>query len=103
MATIQQFKLREHNSGSFIETVYGIIRSSSGKLTSKDLDQIIGNKQEVRLAITRLTVQGRIKRIRGFGKRGIEYFYKDVAGQPQKPKLEQTDAATSSFERLEPF
>jgi DNA-binding transcriptional regulator PaaX len=103
MATIQQFKLREHNSGSFIETVYGIIRSSSGKLTSKDLDQIIGNKQEVRLAITRLTVQGRIKRIRGFGKRGIEYFYKDVAGQPQKPKLEQTDAAISSFERLEPF
>jgi DNA-binding transcriptional regulator PaaX len=102
MAAIQQFKLRENRSGSFIEVVYAIIRSSSGKLTSKDLDRIIGNKQDVRLAITRLTVQGRIKRIRGFGKRGIEYFYKDIAGQPQKPKLEQTDA-TTSFERLEPF
>jgi hypothetical protein len=26
---------------------------------------MIGNKQDVRLAITRLTVQGRIKRVRG--------------------------------------
>jgi hypothetical protein len=41
----------------------------------------------VRFAITRLTVQGRIKRIRGFGKVGIEYFYKDVASLP-KPKMQ---------------
>jgi DNA-binding transcriptional regulator PaaX len=96
MATIQQFKLRGNSSNSFIETVYAIIRSRSGKLTSKDLDQMIGSKQDVRLAITRLTVQGRIKRVRGFGKMGIEYFYKDIAGQPQKPKLEQTSATTAS-------
>ena len=96
MATIQQFKLRGNSSNSFIETVYAIIRSRSGKLTSKDLDQMIGSKQDVRLAITRLTVQGRIKRVRGFGKMGIEYFYKDIAGQPQKPKLEQTSATTVS-------
>jgi hypothetical protein len=51
---------------------------------------MIGNKQDVRLAITRLTVQGRIKRVRGFGKRGIEYFYKDIAHQAQKTKLKQT-------------
>ena len=95
MATIQQFKLRGNSSNSFIETVYAIIRSRSGKLTSKDLDQMIGSKQDVRLAITRLTVQGRIKRVRGFGKMGIEYFYKDIAGQPQKPKLEQTSATTT--------
>jgi hypothetical protein len=103
MATIQQFKLR-NGSGSFIETVYAIIRSRSGKLTSKDLDQMIGNKQDVRLAITRLTVQGRIKRIRGFGKIGIEYFYKDIASQPQKPNLEQIGTTiTSPFEHREPF
>ena len=96
MATIQQFKLRGNSSNSFIETVYAIIRSRSGKLTSKDLDQMIGSKQDVRLAITRLTVQGRIKRVRGFGKMGIEYFYKDIAGHPQKPKLEQTSATTVS-------
>ena len=91
MATIQQFKLRAGNSSSsFIEMVYDIIKERSGTLTSKDLDHMIGNKQDVRLAITRLTVQGRIKRVRGFGKKGIEYFYKDIAGQPQKPELQQS-------------
>lgn len=88
MATIQQFKFKNGSVG-LIETVYAVIRSKSGKVTSKDLDQLIGNKQDVRFAITRLTVQGRIKRVRGFGKVGIEYFYKDVAGQPQKSKIEQ--------------
>ncbi|HEX7031675.1 MAG TPA: hypothetical protein VF172_01620 [Nitrososphaera sp.] len=83
MATIQQFKFK-NGSASLIETVYSIIKSKSGKITSKDLDQLIGNKQDVRFAITRLTVQGRIKRIRGFGKVGIEYFYKDIASEPQQ-------------------
>lgn len=91
MATIQQFKLGDNGSSGFIDKVYAIIRNRSGKVTSKDLDQMIGNKQYVRLAITRLTVQGRIKRVRGFGKRGIEYFYKDTARQPQKTNLEQTN------------
>jgi len=90
MATIQQFKFKGNGSAGLIETVYSIVRSKSGKVTSKDLDQMIGNKQDVRFAITRLTVQGRIKRIRGFGKVGIEYFYKDIAGQPhQNMRLEQ--------------
>ncbi|HJU35086.1 MAG TPA: hypothetical protein VJ695_08185 [Nitrososphaera sp.] len=84
MATIQQFKLRSNGSSSFIDKVYTIIRNKSGKVTSKDLDQMIGNKQDVRLAITRLTVQGKIKRVRGFGKMGIEYFYKDIDRQQQK-------------------
>jgi DNA-binding transcriptional regulator PaaX len=90
MATIQQFKLRSNSSNGFIDKVYAIISNRSGKITSKDLDQMIGNKQDVRLAITRLTVQGRIKRVRGFGKRGIEYFYKDIAHQAQKTKFKQT-------------
>jgi DNA-binding transcriptional regulator PaaX len=90
MATIQQFKLGANSSAGLIETVYSIIKSKSGRVTSKDLDHLIGNKQEVRFAITRLTVQGKIKRVRGFGKVGIEYFYKDIAGQPQKPKVQAT-------------
>ncbi|MDQ3718892.1 MAG: hypothetical protein M3311_07060, partial [Thermoproteota archaeon] len=91
MATIQQFKLRSNSSSRFIDTVYNIIKSRSGKVTSKDLDQIIGNKQYVRLAITRLTVQGRIKRVRGFGNMGIEYFYKDIDNnhQQQEQRLRQ--------------
>jgi hypothetical protein len=94
MATIQQFRFKNGPSG-LIETVYAAIRNKSGKVTSKDLDHLIGNRQDVRFAITRLTVQGRIKRIRGFGKVGIEYFYKDVASEQRRPKaLEEEQAAT---------
>lgn len=88
MATIQQYKFKNSSAG-LIETVYAAIRSKSGKVTSKDLDQLIGSKQDVRFAITRLTVQGRIKRIRGFGKVGIEYFYKDIASEQRKRPAEQ--------------
>ena len=86
MATVQQFRFKNGSAG-LIETVYATIRNKSGKVTSKDLDHLIGNKQDVRFAITRLTVQGRIKRVRGFGKVGIEYFYKDIASEPSKPKV----------------
>ncbi|MBD0298897.1 MAG: hypothetical protein ICV82_01100 [Nitrososphaera sp.] len=97
MATIQQFKLRGNGSSRFIDRVYAIIRNRSGKVTSKDLDQMIGNKQYVRLAITRLTVQGRIKRVRGFGKMGIEYFYKDIDRQQQKTRRDKRSTITSSY------
>ncbi len=97
MATIQQFKLRGNDSSRFIDRVYAIIRNRSGKVTSKDLDQMIGNKQYVRLAITRLTVQGRIKRVRGFGKMGIEYFYKDIDRQQQKTRRVKRSTSTSSY------
>ena len=97
MATIQQFKLRSNGSSGFIDKVYTIIRNRSGKVTSKDLDQIIGNKQDVRLAITRLTVQGKIKRVRGFGKMGIEYFYKDIDRQQQKTSRSKQGTTVSSY------
>ena len=96
MATIQQYKIKGNGSAGLIETVYAIIKSRSGRVTSKDLDTLVGNKQDVRFAITRLTVQGRIKRIRGFGKVGIEYFYKDIASSPSKPK--QASDATAVVE-----
>jgi len=81
MASIvqQQFRVRNGNS-DLVESVYAIVKGRSGKVTSKDLDELIGNKQDVRFAITRLTVQGRIKRVRGFGRVGIEYYYKDIVG-----------------------
>ncbi len=98
MATIQQFKLGSNSSSRFIDRVYTIIRNRSGKVTSKDLDQIIGNKQDVRLAITRLTVQGRIKRVRGFGEIGIEYFYKDIDHQQQQQqKTGRSKRSTSTY------
>lgn len=95
MATIQQFRFNKNNgSAGLIETVYSVIKSKSGKVTSKDLDHLVGNKQDVRFAITRLTVQGRIKRVRGFGKVGIEYFYKDIASAPQKQRMQ---VSTTTF------
>ena len=98
MATIQQFKLGSNSSSRFIDRVYTIIRNRSGKVTSKDLDQIIGSKQDVRLAITRLTVQGRIKRVRGFGEIGIEYFYKDIDHQEQQQqKTGRSKRSTSTY------
>ena len=97
MATIQQFKLSGNSSSRFIDRVYAIIRDRSGKVTSKDLDQMIGNKQDVRLAITRLTVQGRIKRVRGFGKMGIEYFYKDIDRQQQETGRGKRSTSISSY------
>jgi hypothetical protein len=97
MATIQQFKLRGNEYSGFIDKVYTIIRNRSGEVTSKDLDQIIGNKQDVRLAITRLTVQGKIKRVRGFGKMGIEYFYKDIYRQQQKTTRSKHSTSASSY------
>lgn len=99
MATIQQYRFKGNGSAGLIETVYAIIKSRSGKVTSKDLDNVVGNKQDVRFAITRLTVQGRIKRIRGFGKVGIEYFYKDIASRPEKskPAVEQSITGSSWY------
>lgn len=96
MATIQQFKFKGNGSLGLIETVYDIIKSNSGKVTSKDLDEVVGNKQEVRFAITRLTVQGRIKRVRGFGKVGIEYFYKDIVNETLRPKVKMASSTTTT-------
>lgn len=72
MASLAQAK------SELIERVHSIIRENSGKIRSKDLDDIIGDKMDVRFALTRLTVLGRISRKRDFGARGVEYYYHDV-------------------------
>ena len=41
MATIQQYKFKGNGSAGLIETVYAIIKSRSGKVTSKDLVALI--------------------------------------------------------------
>jgi hypothetical protein len=42
-----------------------------------------------------LTVQGKIKRVRGFGKMGIEYFYKDIDRQQHKTRSKHSTSASS--------
>ncbi|MDP9289212.1 MAG: hypothetical protein M3P08_13585 [Thermoproteota archaeon] len=61
------------------ELVYSIVRNNSGKVTGKQLEREIGSRYEVRYAITRLTKEGRIKRIRGFGVDRVEFFYQVVS------------------------
>jgi hypothetical protein len=72
MALVQQSR------NELIERVYSIISENSGKIKSTDLDRILGDKTDVRFAITRLTVLGRISRKRELGSRGIDYVYHDV-------------------------
>ena len=58
------------------EQIFSIISRHSGQIRAADLDGIFRNKNKVRSAITRLTTEKRIKRIKGFGKEsGIAYFY----------------------------
>jgi hypothetical protein len=75
MTSIQLGKSSKYDS---TELVYSIIRNNSGKVTGKQLEREIGNRYDVRYAITRLTKEGRIKRVRGFGVDRIEFYYLDI-------------------------
>jgi hypothetical protein len=70
--------LVEQSKKDLIETVYSVIKAKSGMIRSLDLVHTFGNKHDVRFAISRLTVMGRVRRRRGFGRSGIEYFYHDT-------------------------
>jgi hypothetical protein len=66
------------------ELVYSIVRNNSGKVTGKQLEREIGNRYEVRYAITRLTKEGRIRRVRGFGVDRVEFFYQVIAPESRQ-------------------
>jgi len=66
------------------ELVYSIVRNNSGKVTGKQLEREIGNRYEVRYAITRLTKEGRIRRVRGFGVDRVEFFYQVIAHESRQ-------------------
>jgi hypothetical protein len=66
------------------ELVYSIVRNNSGKVTGKQLEREIGNRYEVRYAITRLTKEGRIRRVRGFGVDRVEFFYQIIASESRQ-------------------
>ena len=70
--------LIQQTRNELVEKVYLLISENSGKIKASDLDRIVGDKADVRFAITRLTVLGRISRKRELGSRGIEYVYHDV-------------------------
>jgi phage tail sheath gpL-like len=62
-----------------IESVYLLIKNYYGgrattKQIEKEMDNVC-NKRRMLYAILRLTRDGKIKRVRGFGSKGIEYYY----------------------------
>ena len=66
------------NNNSLLESVYSIIKNRKYKVTTKYLEKEIGSKYKVHHAVTRLIKEGKIKRIRAFGRERIEYFYEDI-------------------------
>ena len=66
------------------ELVYSAIKNKSGKITTKHLEKEIGSnksQREVQYAIIHLTKKGKIRRVRGFGLNGIEYYYHAIASK----------------------
>ena len=75
---VDSVQINRSSKYNTVELVYSMIQKHSGELTSKLLEKEIGNKYVGHYAITRLTKDGRIKRVRGFGPNRIEFFYLDI-------------------------
>jgi repressor of nif and glnA expression len=61
-----------------IESVYILIKNDyGGKATAKRLEDKMDDigKRKIRYAIKHLTKEGKIKRVRGFGPKGVQYHY----------------------------
>jgi hypothetical protein len=95
--------LVQESRNELIERVHSLIKQNSGKIRTLDLDLIIGDKQNVRTSISRLTVIGRITRRRGLGASGVEYFYHDVSSPSfeKHRKMESRAFGQPSFESSE--
>jgi hypothetical protein len=86
-------QINDKSKQNLVELVYSIINNHGGKATRKYIEQVIylsnnnnshqdsnnnNNKYIVRYAILRLLREGKIKRVRGFGPKGIEYYYVSI-------------------------
>ena len=63
------------------EKVFSVISEKSGKLNFTDLLELMGGatyKQSLYKVLMNLAKQGRITRIRGLGKKRIEFYYYDT-------------------------
>jgi repressor of nif and glnA expression len=72
-------QLTQQSKEKLVESVYLLIKNDCGGQATtmhieKKMEEI--NRRKIRYAIRRLTKEGKIKRIRGFGLKGIEYYYK---------------------------
>jgi hypothetical protein len=84
-------QINDKSKQNVVELVYSIINNHGGKATRKYIEEEVhpsnnnnnshqnsNNKYIVRYAILRLLREGKIKRVRGFGPKGIEYYYVSI-------------------------
>jgi hypothetical protein len=64
-----------------IESVYMLIKNDyGGRATTKHIEKEMDDtsKRKMKYAIRHLTQEGKIKRVRGFGPKGIQYYYEII-------------------------
>jgi hypothetical protein len=84
-------QINDKSKQNVVELVYSIINNHGGKATRRYIEEEVhpsnnnnnshqnsNNKYIVRYAILRLLREGKIKRVRGFGPKGIEYYYVSI-------------------------
>jgi hypothetical protein len=66
----------KNSKENLIESVYLIIKKSrNGRITAKQLEKEIGDKNKVRYALKYLQREHKVKKVRGLGIDRIDYFY----------------------------
>lgn len=88
MASLEQYS---ELTAQYVENVFKTISEGSGTINFKELFAKVGNgsnRVQLYRAIAFLTKEGRIKRLKGIGKEGIDYFYHDVAKIKNKKLLQ---------------
>jgi hypothetical protein len=71
-----------------IELVYSIIKKSrNGRITAKQLEREIGDKNKVRYALKYLQRENKIKKVRGLGTDRIDYFYQIIDRTSHRNRL----------------
>ena len=66
----------KNSTENVIESVYSIIKKSrNGRITAKQLEEEIGDKNKVHYALKYLQREHKVKKVRGLGTDRIDYYY----------------------------
>jgi hypothetical protein len=70
----------KYSKENLIESVYSIIKKSrNGRITAKQLEKEIGDKNKVHYALKYLLKEHKVKKVRGLGIDRIDYFYQIIS------------------------
>ena len=78
----------KNSTENVIESVYSIIKKSrNGRITAKQLEEEIGDKNKVRYALKYLQREHKVKKIRDLGTDRIDYFYQIIDRTSDRNRL----------------